>query len=161
MNNYLLVPITLREACDFVNEHHRHNVAPQGHKFSIGLTESGKLIGVVIVGRPIARRQDDGKTAEVTRCCVVEGKPNANSVLYGAAWRAARAMGYDRIITYTLPSESGASLRAVGFKKIGRTEEKPNGWSVPSRPRKKAEKYPEGQKIIWEIKKGGAHEQTN
>lgn len=150
---YELTPITLREARDFVREHHRHNSPPQGHKFSVGLTQDGTLIGVVIVGRPIARRQDDGKTAEVIRCCVLEGIPNANSMLYGAAWRAARAMGYDRIITYTLPTESGASLRASGFQEIGMTEAKKNGWSVPSRPREKAEKYPEGQKVIWEIRR--------
>lgn len=96
---------------------------------------------------------------EITRCCVIEGHKNANSLLYAAAWRAARAMGYRRIITYTLPSESGASLRAAGFKQIGMTEGKANGWSVPSRPREMPEKYPTGQKIIWEIKrntKGGS-----
>lgn len=151
---YKLAPVTLRQARDFVKEHHRHNSPPQGHKFSVGLLREDELIGVVIVGRPIARRQDDGHTAEVTRCCVLEGNKNANSVLYGAAWRAARAMGYDRIITYTLPSESGASLRAAGFRQIGMTESKANGWSVPSRPREKAQKYPEGQKVIWEIRKG-------
>lgn len=153
MKTYELTPITLRQAKDFVNAHHRHNVAPQGHKFSVGLERGGELVGVVIVGRPIARRQDDGKTAEVTRVCVLEGNPNANSLLYGAAWRAARAMGYNRIITYTLPTESGASLRAAGFRQIGMTEAKANGWSVPSRPREKADRYPEGQKLIWEIRR--------
>lgn len=94
-----ITPITFKEAKEFVNEHHRHNVAPQGQKFSIGVKEDGALIGVVTVGRPIARRNDDGKTAEITRCCVIEGHKNANSLLYAAAWRAARAMGYRRIIT--------------------------------------------------------------
>lgn len=154
MTDYVLTPITLRQARDFVDCHHRHNAAPQGHKFSVGLSKGGELVGVVIVGRPIARRQDDGKTAEVTRCCVLDGHLNANSALYGAAWRAARAMGYTRIITYTLPTESGASLRAAGFQRVGLTEAKPAGWSVPSRPREKADKYPEGQKVIWEIRKG-------
>ena len=151
---YKLTPVTFRQARDFVKEHHRHNSPPQGHKFSVGLLREGKLVGVVMVGRPIARRQDDGLTAEITRCCVLEGNPNANSFLYAAAWRAARSMGYDRIITYTLPSESGASLRAVGFVRVGMTEAKKNGWSVPSRPREKAEKYPEGRKCVWEIRKG-------
>lgn len=86
---YELTPVTLREARAFVEKYHRHNAPPQGHKFSVGLTLGGDLIGVVIVGRPIARRQDDGKTPEVTRCCVMEGVANANSALYGAAWRAA------------------------------------------------------------------------
>lgn len=151
-------PVTFKEAKEFVNEHHRHNVAPQGQKFSIGVKEDGALIGVVTVGRPIARRNDDGVTAEITRCCVIEGHKNANSLLYAAAWRAARAMGYHRIITYTLPTESGASLRAAGFVQVGMTEGKANGWSVPSRPREMPEKYPTGPKIIWEIKrntKGG------
>lgn len=105
-----LTPITLRQAQAFVNEHHRHNIAPRGHKFSIGLEKDGILIGVCIVGRPIARYSDDGKTAEVLRVCVLEGNPNANSKLYGAAVRACKAMGYTKIITYTLPEEGGASL---------------------------------------------------
>lgn len=110
-----LTPITLRQAKAFVSEHHRHNAAPQGHKFSIGLTEGGELIGVCIVGRPSARHMDDGYTEEVLRVCVLEGKQNANSMLYGAAARACKAMGYKSVITYTLPEESGASLRAAGF----------------------------------------------
>lgn len=154
MSAYELTPVTLRQAREFVAKFHRHNDPPQGYKFSIGLLDGDDLIGVVIVGRPVARRKDDGKTAEVTRCCVLEGYKNANSLLYGAAWRAARAMGYSRIITYTLPTESGASLRAAGFQKVGMTEAKANGWSVPSRPRVKGDKYPEGQKVVWEIRKG-------
>ena len=148
-----ITPVTFKETKNFITEHHRHNVAPQGHKFSIGAKENGILIGVVTVGRPIARRNDDGNTAEITRCCVIEGHKNANSLLYAAAWRAARAMGYRRIITYTLPSESGASLRAAGFRKIGITEGKAKGWSVPSRPREIPEKYPIGPKIVWEIRR--------
>lgn len=96
--SYKITPVTFRQAKNFVKDHHRHNAPPQGHKFSIGLLREGKLVGVVMVGRPIARRQDDGSTAEITRCCVLEGNPNANSALYAAAWRAARSMGYDRII---------------------------------------------------------------
>lgn len=88
-----LTPITLRQAKAFVNEHHRHNAAPQGHKFSIGLTDGKALIGVCIVGRPTARHMDDGKTAEVLRVCVLEGKPNANSMLYGAAARGLQSYG--------------------------------------------------------------------
>lgn len=144
-----LTPVTLRQAQAFVNEHHRHNVAPQGHKFSIGLEKSGVLVGVCIVGRPIARRNDDGKTAEVVRVCVLEGNQNANSKLYGAAVRACKSMGYTRIITYTLPEESGASLRAAGFVADGLTENKPKGWDVPSRRREIPDRYPAGQKIRW------------
>lgn len=144
-----LTPVTLRQAQAFVNDYHRHNIAPQGHKFSIGLEKAGILIGVCIVGRPIARGNDDGKTAEVLRVCVLEGSPNANSKLYGAAVRACKAMGYTRVITYTLPEEGGASLRAAGFVAEGETENKPKGWDTPSRRRTKPERYPEGQKIRW------------
>ncbi|MCL1994862.1 MAG: hypothetical protein FWG63_01490 [Defluviitaleaceae bacterium] len=99
-----IYPISLKEAKAFVSLHHRHNDPPHGHKFSIGLMNNdGSLIGVVVVSRPIARANDDGQTVEITRCCVLDGQRNANSKLYAAAIRAARAMGYRRIITYTLP----------------------------------------------------------
>lgn len=91
-----LKPISLKTACEFVSENHRHNLPPQGHKFSVALEQDGKLIGVVIVGRPIARHNDDGYTAEVTRCCVLSGFPGANSKLYAAAWRAVKGMGYPK-----------------------------------------------------------------
>jgi hypothetical protein len=94
-----IVPVTLETANDFVRRLHRHN----------------QLVGVAIVGRPVAPRLDDGLTAEITRVCT-DGTRNAASMLYGACRRAARAMGYDRIFTYTLPEEGGASLRAAGFK---------------------------------------------
>ncbi len=146
---YELFPITLRAAKEFIGQHHRHNAPPQGHKYSIGLKETGRLVGVVVVGRPIARAQDDGYTAEVTRCCVLDSQPNANSKLYAAAVRAAFAMGYRRVITYTLPEESGASLKAAGFVPAGMTRASPGGWNVPSRPRDRPERYPECEKIRW------------
>lgn len=148
-DNLTLTPVTLRQAQAFVDENHRHNSAPQGHKFSIGLERDGILIGVCIVGRPIARGNDDGKTAEVLRVCVLEGNPNANSKLYGAAVRACKSMGYKKVITYTLPEESGASLRASGFIAEGETKQRPKGWDTASRRRNKPEKYPEGRKIRW------------
>ena len=111
------VPVTFREASAFVAAHHRHNKPPRGHKFSIGVRDGMQLRGVVMVGRPIARAFDDGRTAEVNRTCT-DGTPNANSMLYGAAWRAAKAMGYLRLITYTQRGESGASLRAVGWVRV-------------------------------------------
>jgi hypothetical protein len=110
-----IVPVTFKQACEFVRRLHRHNKPPTGHKFSIGLVdETGELIGVAMAGRPIARYLDDGKTIEVNRTCT-DGTANANSMLYGAVWRAARAMGYQRCITYTQHDESGASLRGAGF----------------------------------------------
>lgn len=144
-----LVPVTLREARAFCGEHHRHNVSPKAHKFSIGLAKSGELIGVAIVGRPTARRNDDGLTAEILRVCVLEGSRNANSKLYGACVRACKAMGYTKVITYTLLEESGASLRAAGFIPETMAKRRAKGWDTPSRRREKPEKYPEGQKIRW------------
>jgi hypothetical protein len=117
-------PIALREACAFVNSHHRHNKPPQGHRFSIALWSENvlfgceTLVGVAVIGRPVARHLDDGITAEVTRLCVLDEAPLGScSKLYGAAWRAWREMGGERIVTYTLQSESGASLRGAGWKR--------------------------------------------
>ena len=109
-----IVPVTLAEANAFVGRLHRHNKPVVGAKFCVGVADE-KLVGVAIVGRPVARKLDDGMTAEITRVCT-DGTRNAPSMLYGACRRAARAMGYDRIFTYTLPEEGGASLRAAGFK---------------------------------------------
>ncbi len=112
-----IVPITLKVAKEFVAEHHRHNKPPTGHKFSIGLEQDGVLCGVATAGRPVARHFDDGRTLEVNRTCTT-GVKNANSMLYGAIWRCAKAMGYKRAITYTQADETGASLRAVGWRKV-------------------------------------------
>lgn len=114
MSAFEIVPVTFRQACAFVTQLHRHHAAPRGHKFSIGLECAGTLVGVAMVGRPVARALDDGRTAEVNRTCT-DGTKNANSMLYGAAWRAARGMGYRRLVTYTQEGESGASLRAAGW----------------------------------------------
>ena len=117
-----LSPITLKEASAYITEHHRHCVAPRGWKFGISLRSAdGDVHGVVVVGRPIARLLDDGQTAEITRLCT-DGTKNACSMLYSAARRAAFAMGYRRIITYTLATETGASLRASGFTNTAITE---------------------------------------
>jgi hypothetical protein len=129
-----LVPTTLREANAFVRRFHRHSGPVRGHKFSVGAALGDELVGVAIAGRPVARHCDDGLTIEVLRVCVVANAPrNACSLLYGACWRAARAMGYRRAVTYTLRTENGASLKASGFKVIG--EVGPHSWDRPSRPR--------------------------
>lgn len=109
-----LRPVSLREANEYVKLHHRHHKPVVGHKFSIGCESDDRLVGVVIVGRPVSRYLDDGRTLEVTRLCT-DGTRNACSFLYAAAARAAAAMGYDRIFTYTLQSELGVSLRAAGW----------------------------------------------
>lgn len=114
-----LIPISLSEANTFVATWHRHHKPVVGHKFSIGCEADGRLAGVAIVGRPVSRYLDDGKTLEVNRLCT-DGTKNACSFLYAAAARAARAMGYQRIITYTLDTEGGASLHAAGWCCAGR-----------------------------------------
>lgn len=109
-----LTTISLADANTFVAQHHRHHKPVTGHKFSIGCTENGELVGVVIVGRPVSRYLDDGLTLEVNRLCTT-GAKNACSFLYGAAAKAAKALGYHKIITYILDTEPGTSLRAAGW----------------------------------------------
>ena len=140
-----LAPIDFTQAADFVREHHRHHTPPQGHKFSLAAMAGSELVGVVIVGRPVARRRDDGMTLEVTRLCTT-GHKNACSFLYGAAAKAAFALGYRRIGTYILKREPGTSLVAAGWKLIGETPGK--SWSVPSRPR--GDKHPLEPKLLFE-----------
>lgn len=141
-----LMPISYADACAFVVQHHRHHTAPQGHKFSVAVTDGDEVRGVVMVGRPVARHFDNGLTLEVTRCCT-DGTSNACSLLYGAAWRAARAMGYQRLVTYTLASEGGVSLRAAGWKVVHET--KGGQWTRPSRPRPQVRQP--GAKTLWEV----------
>lgn len=113
-----IVPLSFRAAGEFIAQYHRHNKPPRGGKFAIGVCdESGQLRGVATAGRPVARAYDDGLTIEVNRTAT-DGCPNANSALYGAAWRISSAMGYRRLITYTQADESGASMRAVGAMRV-------------------------------------------
>jgi hypothetical protein len=110
-----IVPVTFATATAFVAKHHRHNKPPRGWKFGVGVAGTdGELIGVALAGRPVARALDDGRTIEVNRTCTT-GEKNANSMLYGAVWRAAKALGYLRAYTYTQHDETGASLRAAGW----------------------------------------------
>jgi hypothetical protein len=141
----LLVPMPLDEANIFVALHHRHHRPVVGHKFSLGASVGGDIVGVAIVGRPVARRSDDGWTLEVNRLCT-DGTRNACSFLYGAAWRAARALGFRRLITFTLQEEGGSSLRAAGWRVVGETPGR--SWSVPSRPR--VDKHPLQSRLLWE-----------
>ncbi len=146
-----IVPISLKIARQFVKDHHRHNKPPVGHKFSIGLElDWGLLVGVASAGRPVARHFDDGLTLEVNRTCVV-GTPNANSMLYGAVWRAAKAMGYKRCITYTQHGESGSSLRGAGWVKV-KVLAGHNGWNRDARPRDDDANGSVGiERVLWEI----------
>jgi hypothetical protein len=113
-----LVPITFREAVSFIEQHHRHHRPPRGCLFCIGVAHEEAIIGVAVVGRPVSRMLQDGWTAEVTRVAT-DGSFNGCSMLYGAAWRAVRAIGYRKLVTYTLPDEGGASLRGSGWKCLG------------------------------------------
>lgn len=139
------VRIGLDEANAFVREHHRHHQPVVGHLFSIGAVLGESIVGVVIVGRPVSRMRDDGMTAEVTRLCT-DGTKNACSFLYGAAARAAFALGFTRIGTYILASELGTSLAAAGWRQIG--EVRGRSWSCPSRPR--VDKAPTQAKLLFE-----------
>lgn len=142
-----LQPVTLREARAFVERHHRHHGAPQGGILAIGVNDGENVVGVAILGRPIARMLQDGFTAEVTRVCVLEGARNACSMLYRACARAAFALGYRRLITYTLAREPGTSLRGAGFRLLGTAGG--GDWSRASRPRIPTA-HPD-QKHLWEV----------
>lgn len=143
-----LVPMTYAEAAAFVASHHRHHRPPVGHKFSIGAAnDAGQVVGVAMVGRPVARALDDGWTLEVNRVAT-DGTPNANSLLYGAARRAAWALGYRRLVTYTLPHEGGVSLRAAGYRLIG--EAGGGSWDTPGAGRPRVDLHPTQVKWRWE-----------
>lgn len=138
--------MTLREAAAYVEAEHRHHKAPQGALFAVGASDGEKIRGVAIVGKPVARMNDDNWTVEVTRCCT-DGARNGPSMLYRACWRAARALGYRRLITYTLPEEGGASLRGAGFRLVGAAGG--GSWSRKDRPR--VDTHPLQEKMRWEL----------
>jgi hypothetical protein len=141
-----VVPLSLKAANAFVVEYHRHHKPVPGAKFALGAWNGRYLVGVGIAGRPVSRHLDNGSTLEVNRTCT-DGTRNANSFLYGAIARVAREMGYQRLLTYTLPEELGASLRAVGWTFAG--EAGGGQWSCPSRPRQPS--VAPQKKWRWEI----------
>jgi len=147
-NRLTLIPISLAEANAFVEQHHRHHKPVVGHKFSIGAALGDEIVGAVIVGRPVSRMRDDGDTLEVTRLCT-DGTRNACSFLYGAAARAAFALGYRRIGTYILSSEPGSSLSAAGWRCLG--ERGGGSWDRDSRPR--VDLHPTQRKLLYERQK--------
>lgn len=150
-----LTPITLRESNDFVQNFHRHNgrTARDGGKFAIGASTGESLVGVAIVGNPLSATYMDGYTAEVLRVCTGPDAPkNTCSFLYGACWRAWRAMGGRRLVTCTLPSESGASLRGAGWKVLGKTKPVAPGWRKKDHLLSRTWQPIMGQqKLRWEI----------
>lgn len=141
-----LIPITLREANAFVELHHRHHGPARGCIAVVGVANGeDEVCGVAIIGRPVSRRLQDSWTAEVNRVAT-DGTANACSMLYAAAWRACKALGYRRLVTYTLPTESGSSLRAAGWKCIG--EAGGGNWNKKARPR--VDSSHQQLKLRWE-----------
>jgi hypothetical protein len=144
-----VVPTNLREANAFVARHHRHHPPDRGCICVLAVADGEEHVrGVAIVGRPKARGLQDGFTAEVTRCCT-DGARNACSMLYSAAWRACRALGYRRLVTYTLPEEGGASLRAANWCCIG--EAGGGTWDRPNAGRPRVDLHPTQEKLRWEM----------
>jgi hypothetical protein len=136
--------MTLKAASAYVREHHRHAKRIQGGLFAVGCELAGVLVGCAIVGRPVAWRLQDGRTAEIRRVCT-DGTRNACSFLYRVCVRVASGLGYRRILTYTLESESGASLRGAGFVVTKRT--RAEHWNRQSRQR---DEQPLQHKFRWE-----------
>ena len=144
-----IAPITLKEANRFVDMFHRHNKHCRGCKFCLALYEDKELVGVAICGRPIARNLDNGLTLEILRVCVKDTAPKgANSKLYARCRKIGQSMGYKKVITYTLKSESQCSLRAVSARK--EAEVKPGTWNRKNRKRISQPVYKQ-EKIRWEL----------
>lgn len=145
-----VVAISIKEANSFVLSYHRHNKPTTGGKFAIGASNGERLVGVAIVGMPIARLLMDGGTAEVTRCCVLDDAPKGTcSFLYSRCWRAWSAMGGKKLVTYTLQTEPGASLRGAGWKIVGETPGHSKGWT--NRPGREWQVLTGQAKFRWEI----------
>ena len=144
------LPISIKEANEFILNFHRHNNPVKNCRFAIGAGFEGKLVGVAVIGNPVARLMNDGFTMEVLRVCTKEDSPkNTCSFLYGRSWRVWQQMGGLRMITYTLQSESGSSLKGSGWTIRGETKPS-SGWSRKDRDRKWQPIY--GQmKFRWEV----------
>jgi len=126
------IPLERKQVAEYVDKLHRHHDSVMRDRYRIGCEHEGLLVGVIQVGNPVARALCDGKTLEVVRLCT-NGTTNVCSFLYGAAARIARELGYKKIITYILDTESGNSLRAAGWHK--EADIRGHAWGCPSRPR--------------------------
>lgn len=149
-----VIPCSLREANDFVANFHRHNgrTSRNGGKFAIGVAHENELVSVAIVGNPISATFMDGFTAEVLRTCAKPDAPrNCNSFMYGACWRAWRALGGRRLLTYTLQTESGASLRGAGWKVVGEVKPTEDGWRKNDHLVRQWQPVMGQKKFRWEI----------
>ena len=146
-----VAPICIRDANELVRRFHRHHKPVIEALYAVGVArEDGIIIGAAIAGRPVARHNCDGYTAEIVRCVVQPGYPNACSMLYSAAWRAARAMGYARAITYILDSEDGTSLRAANWRLVG--EAGGGTWHRPNCGRPRIDVHPLQRKLLFEVR---------
>lgn len=142
------VPTTLAEANAFVGEVHRHHGEVVGHRFSFGVEVDGKLVGIVICGRPVAPKTEQYKILEVTRLCT-DGTKNACSFLYAAAAKVGKIMGFKRAQTFVLPTESGVSLKAAGWVFDGACEKSGHGFQ--SRPNRKSDPHPPKHRWVKEL----------
>jgi hypothetical protein len=143
-----VVPVSRDQAYAAIHAWHRHHVPPVGYRYAVGCASGDRLVGVATAGRPVSRHLDDGLTIEVTRVAT-DGTPNACSLLYGACWRVARAMGYCRVVTYTQAGESGSSLRAAGWLHAA-TRAARRGWDTPGR-RRADEAYVCTDRLLWMV----------
>jgi hypothetical protein len=143
-----LQPITFKEAAAYVRAHHRHHRPQHGWKFGVAVNDGEKVVGVAMAGQPVNTVLDDGWTIEVHRLCT-DSTPHVASMLYGAVWRAAKALGYRRAVTYTLIEEAGTSLAAAGW--IRGHVSKGHGWNGPKRGRQRGDDHPLGDKQFWYI----------
>lgn len=150
-------PITLHKAKEFVDKKHRHNNPPRGWKFGISVWDGDRMVGVATAGRPISKviQNREPLTLEINRTCT-DGTKNVNSMLYGAIWRAAKAMGYTRAITYTQAEESGASLRAAGWERVKDLKARKSWADSTANERLAAMRDPKGNggvpRVLWEIR---------
>ncbi len=150
----IVIPCSLREANDFVVSFHRHNrrTARNGGKFALGVAEANELVAMAIVGNPISATFMDGFTAEVLRTCSKPDAPrNCNSFMYGACWKAWRSFGGRRLVTYTLETESGASLRGAGWRIVGEVRPTEDGWRKNDHLTRQWQPVMGQKKFRWEI----------
>lgn len=147
------MPVNRDQAYAAIAAWHRHHAPPPGYRYAVGCAVGDRLVGVATAGRPVSRVLDDGLTIEVTRCAT-DGTRNACSMLYAACWRAAKAIGYQRAVTYNLDGEGGASLRAAGWVRVASRPSRP-GWDMPSRHRDDTD-YEPADRGLWLVESGTA-----
>ena len=145
--NLKCIPLTLKEANAFVIEHHRHSKQCRGHRFSLGAVYKDELVGAAIIGRAINRYLDNRFTAEILRNSVLEKAPKGTFIfLYSRAMKVWQSQGGKKILTYTLETEPGSSLKAVNFNAAAKTGFFKGGWQNRSNRRE----YTPIRKIRWE-----------